>query len=127
MCCHGDTNTCSHVDPQWTTRPRYLKSTIECKTFIQKIVQPYSLSAIYPLMDQSFPSLMTKKITNICLLTASPSIHGRSFLFIYHALRQDAGMYTCIAENPAGIATASAPVLMKGEYFDLRTSQTNGN
>ncbi|XP_048772936.2 hemicentin-1-like isoform X2 [Ostrea edulis] len=44
---------------------------------------------------------------------ASPSIHGRSFLFIYHALRQDAGMYTCIAENPAGIATASAPVLMK--------------
>ncbi|XP_062570988.1 hemicentin-1-like isoform X1 [Saccostrea cucullata] len=44
---------------------------------------------------------------------ASPSINGRSFLYIYHALRQDAGMYTCIAENPAGIDTASAPVLMK--------------
>nr|XP_022322237.1 hemicentin-1-like isoform X1 [Crassostrea virginica] len=44
---------------------------------------------------------------------AFPSINGRSFLHIHHALRQDAGMYTCIAENPAGIATASTPILMK--------------
>lgn len=54
-------------------------------------------------------------VTRAWLFSASPSKNGRSFLHIHHALRQDAGMYTCIAENPAGLVTASAPVLMKGD------------
>jgi hypothetical protein len=149
MCCHGDTNSCSHVDPQWTTRPRYhcshipteikvtqnlhihterkvTESTIKCKMLTQKRLLNFSQRDQKNIWFISH-SKWQKNCTNICLSTASPSIHGRSFLFIYHALRQDAGMYTCIAENPAGIATASAPVLMKGDYFDRRTSHTNGH
>ncbi|XP_033761247.1 hemicentin-1-like [Pecten maximus] len=40
------------------------------------------------------------------------NIGGRSLLIVNSARREDGGLYTCIAENPAGIDTASATVLM---------------
>ena len=47
-------------------------------------------------------------------ISASRSINGRSNLLIHYAVREDAGLYMCKAENPAGNVTASATVLMKG-------------
>ncbi|KAJ8300018.1 hypothetical protein KUTeg_021537 [Tegillarca granosa] len=41
------------------------------------------------------------------------SVDGHSSLIIRNALLEDAGLYTCTATNPAGIAEASATVLMK--------------
>ncbi|XP_076093735.1 hemicentin-1-like isoform X1 [Mytilus galloprovincialis] len=41
------------------------------------------------------------------------SYHGRSRLIIRNAIEQDAGMYTCIAKNPAGMDTVSVSVVMK--------------
>ncbi|XP_060069782.1 hemicentin-1-like [Ylistrum balloti] len=40
------------------------------------------------------------------------NIGGRSLLIVNSARREDGGLYTCIAENPAGVDTASATVIM---------------
>lgn len=52
---------------------------------------------------------------DLCFTKAPPSVNGRSKYTVRSAYREDAGRYTCIAENPAGLEQTSNTVLVKGE------------
>ena len=43
-------------------------------------------------------------------------------MFIVHSVRrEDAGVYTCLAQNPAGQAEVNTMVTVKGQYILLFT------
>lgn len=50
------------------------------------------------------------------LFSAPPSLNGASTITVRNAMKEDAGVYTCVATNPANDqqVTASAKVLIKG-------------
>ena len=47
-------------------------------------------------------------------------MNGRSIFTIQNVRREDGGMYTCIAQNPAGEAQTFAMVIVKGKFLKER-------
>lgn len=69
-----------------------------------------------------FLSILTITVSGeIVLFGKSSLVGGEASLVVKECLPEDAGAYTCVAENTAGKTSSSAAVCVRGKYVSKST------